>query len=232
MSLTEAAVGARQRSYVDWAAILAGAALTTAIALVLLTFGSALGLSVASPYEGEGLSPAAFAIAAGLWLLWVHLLSFYVGGYVAARMRPRVNDASEHEVEVRDGLHGLLVWAVGVIAAALIAFVGMSGATAAARSAESPGDVAASVGQVLEEQVAEGAAEERVEGEPAAAAASEQERRAEVARKMTVISAFITAASLLLGAVAAFFGAGLGGEHRDKNTVVELFGFRTAIRPR
>lgn len=232
MSLTEAAVGARQRSYVDWAAILAGAALTTAIALVLLTFGSALGLSVASPYEGEGLSPAAFAIAAGLWLLWVHLLSFYVGGYVAARMRPRVNDASEHEVEVRDGLHGLLVWAVGVIAAALIAFVGMSGATAAARSAESPGDVAASVGQVLEEQVAEGAAEERVEGDPAAAAASEQERRAEVARKMTVISAFITAASLLLGAVAAFFGAGLGGEHRDKNTVVELFGFRTAIRPR
>lgn len=232
MSMSEVSIGSRQRSYVDWAAILAGAALTTAIALVLLAFGGALGLSVTSPYEGEGLSPTAFAIAAGLWLLWVHLLSFYVGGYVAARLRPRATDATEHEVEVRDGLHGLLVWAVGVIAAAVIAFVGMGGATAAARGAETQGDVAASVGQVLEEQVAEGAAQEQVEGEPGAAAATEQERRAEVARKLTVISAFITAASLLLGAVAAFFGAGLGGEHRDKNTVVELFGFRVASRAR
>lgn len=232
MTMSDVAVASRERSYVDWAAILAGAALTTAIALVLLAFGSALGLSVSSPYEGEGLSPIAFAIAAGLWLLWVHLLSFYVGGYVAARLRPRANDATEHEVEVRDGLHGLLVWSMGVILAAVIAFTGMGGLTAAARSAESPGDVAASVGEVVEQQVAEGAAQEPAQGEPGAVAASEQQRRAEVARKLTVISAFITAASLLLGAVAAFFGAGKGGEHRDKNTVVELFGFRPASRPR
>jgi hypothetical protein len=230
MTMSDVAVVSRDRSYVDWAAILAGAALTTAIALVLLAFGSALGLSVTSPYEGEGFSPIAFAIAAGLWLLWVHLLSFYVGGYVAARLRPRVNDATEHEVDVRDGLHGLLVWAVGVILAAFIAFVGMGGATAAARGAETAGDAAASVGQVLEEQVAQGAAEERAR-DPEARTATEQQRRAEVTRKLTVISGFITAASLLLGAAAAFFGAGLGGNHRDKNTIVELFGFRVARAP-
>jgi hypothetical protein len=217
---------------VDWGAILAGAVLTTAVALVLLAFGSALGLSVTSPYEGEGLSPVAFAVAAGLWLLWVHLLSFYLGGYVAARLRPRVHDATEHEVDVRDGLHGLLVWAVGVILAAIIAFAGMGGVTATARGAESSGDIAASVGQVVEEQVSEGAAQERAQGEPEALTATEQERRAEVTRKLTVISGFITAASLLLGAVAAFFGAGLGGNHRDKNTVVELFGFRVVPRTR
>lgn len=232
MTVSDVAAAPRFRSTVDWAAVLAGAAMTTALALVLLAFGSALGLSVTSPFEGEGLSPVAFAIAAGLWLLWVHLLSFYVGGYVAARLRPRVGDATEHEVEVRDGLHGLLVWAIGVIAAAIIAFAGIGGLTAAARSAETPTDVAASAGAVLEEQVAEGAAQERAAGPPEAQAASEQQLRAEVTRKLTVISAFITAASLLLGAVAAFFGAGLGGEHRDKNTVIDMFRFHPAARAR
>ena len=34
------------RSYVDWSAIFAGAAVAAAISLVLLTFGAALGLSL------------------------------------------------------------------------------------------------------------------------------------------------------------------------------------------
>ena len=43
-------------AYVDWPAILAGALLSAAFAFVLVTFGSAIGLSVASPYSGEGWS--------------------------------------------------------------------------------------------------------------------------------------------------------------------------------
>lgn len=220
--LAEPAAIVRTRGAVDWGAILAGATLATALGLVLLTFGASLGLSVTSPYEGEGMSPVAYAVAAGLYLLWVQLISFSLGGYVAARLRVRVGDTNEHEVDVRDGLHGLLVWGAGVIAAAVIAFVGIGGISAAADNYVGP---MASITDVATEQVAESAAAERNESAQAAAA-SEDERRAEVARKLTIISAFITAASLLAGAVAAFFFAGVGGRHRDENTVTTLFTLR------
>ena len=41
-------------SYVDWSAIFAGTVLASAISFVLLTFGSAIGLSLTSAYEGRG----------------------------------------------------------------------------------------------------------------------------------------------------------------------------------
>ncbi|MBI1186422.1 MAG: hypothetical protein GC206_03700 [Alphaproteobacteria bacterium] len=219
------------RSIVDWGAAFAGGAIATGIALVLLAFGAALGLSVASPYEGEGLSPAAFAIAAGLYLLWVQLMSFGVGGYVAGRLRPRSGEATEHEVDTRDALHGLLVWALGVIAAAAIATASLGGAGAAARAAEARSEIAASISDVADEAIAESAAEEAATN-PDAAAAAVDARRAEIARKFTVISAFIAAASLLAGAVAAIFAAGLGGRHRDQNTLVGFFVLRPSAAPK
>lgn len=209
------------RSNTEWGPIFAGAVLATAIGLVLLTFGAALGLGVTSAYDNGGLSPTAFAIAAGLYLLWVQLSSFYMGGYVAGRLRSRAPEASEHEVDVRDGLHGFLVWGVGVIAAAIISFAGIGGATTAAYN--SHGSVAASVSHVMDQQVDQAASDERVQGPPAADNASDAERRAEVARKLSIISAFIAAASLLAGSIAAFFGAHAGGRHRDKNTVMKMF---------
>jgi hypothetical protein len=227
MSYTsDAAVAVAPRGLVDWPAIFAGAAVTTAIALVLLTFGGALGLSMASPYEGEGMAPAAFAVAAGLWLLWVQIVSFGAGGYIAGRMRPRIAGVSEYEVDVRDGMHGLLVWATGVIVAALIAAATLGGATTAARTAETASDPAAAVAAVVTEEANEAAAEEAAVN-PEAADETATERRAEVARKLTVVSAFITAASLLIGAVIAMFAAGLGGRHRDEQTVFGLLALRT-----
>lgn len=44
---------------------------------------------------------------------------------------------------------------------------------------------------------------------------------AERARKIAVLSAFLTAAALLVGAAAAAWAAGLGGEHRDENLLLE-----------
>ena len=51
------------------------------------------------------------------------------GGYVAGRMRPRWHDTPQQEVEFRDGLHGGLVWAVGMVIGALLLFAA-AGATA------------------------------------------------------------------------------------------------------
>jgi hypothetical protein len=211
-------------SKVDWAAVFAGAVLATAVGLILLTFGAGLGLSVTSPYEGEGLAPAFYAFAAGLWLLWIQLVSFTVGGYVTARLRARVTEATEHEVDVRDGLHGLLTWGVGVIAAAVIAFAGIGSATAAAESSDRD-SVIGSVAAAASQEVDEAAAQEPAVN-PEASGENASERRAEAARKLAVLSAFITAASLLAGAAAAFYAAGVGGKHRDQNTQLAFFVIR------
>jgi hypothetical protein len=124
-------------SYVDWPAIIAGIVLASAISLVLLTFGSALGLSFVDFRAGKDVMPVWVAIAAASWLLWVQVSSFMAGAYLTGRMRKRHLDATEHESDVRDGAHGLLVWAGALVVGALIAVGGLSAAATAIGSAAS-----------------------------------------------------------------------------------------------
>ncbi|MFN4128780.1 MAG: hypothetical protein ACK4GC_03035 [Paracoccaceae bacterium] len=120
-----ATAGATDGTYVDWAAIVAGAVIATAISLLLIGFGAGLGLSLTSPYQGEGVSAAWVAIAAGIWMAWVMVTGFGAGGYVAGRMRRKARDATPDEVEARDGIHGLSVWATGVLVGAILAAMGV-----------------------------------------------------------------------------------------------------------
>jgi hypothetical protein len=121
--------------YVDWGAILAGTALAVALSFVLLTFGSAIGLSIASFEPGEGVSLRWMAIASGIWFLWVAITSFAAGGYLAGRMRRPAAGAGIDESEARDGAHGLVVWAMGALVGAILAATGVSGVVGAAGSA-------------------------------------------------------------------------------------------------
>jgi cytoskeletal protein RodZ len=150
-------------------------------------------------------------------------MSFYIGGYIAARLKPRAS-VSEHETDVRDGLHGLVVWGVGVIAAGVIALAGIGGVGAVAHAPENQ-TIASTVQAASQEvdQSVDQAASEEPSANPQARDESAVERRANIARKVSVIAAFITAASLLAGAVAAFFGAHAGGQHRDRNVMWAFF---------
>lgn len=129
--------------YVDWCAIAAGAMMATAVSIILFTFGTAIGLSMVSPYEGEGASRGAYFATLGLWTLWVIVSSFMAGGYLSGRLRRRVGDATEHEVDVRDGAHGLLVWATGVVFASLLLMLGVTGMVGTAAKAGAPAAAAA-----------------------------------------------------------------------------------------
>ena len=137
VAIVETGAGEKTGSYVDWAAIIAGAVLATAISFVLITFGSALGLSLTSPYEGESTSLWGFALAAGLWLLWVQVSAFGAGAYLTGRLRRRAYDATEHESDIRDGSHGLMVWAVGALFGAFLAVSTLGAATTTAANAVS-----------------------------------------------------------------------------------------------
>ena len=127
-----ATIDGGSHSYVEWGAIIAGAVVAVAISSIMAAFGAALGLSAASPITGSSLSGPAWAIATGLWVLWIAVSSFIAGGYLAGRMRRRLYDSSEHESDVRDGAHGLVVWAVGAL---FLAYLATSSAVGAAKSA-------------------------------------------------------------------------------------------------
>ena len=122
-------------AYVDWAAILAGAVVAVAISTLMTAFGAAIGLSTVSPFSGKGFSATAMAIATALWVLWIGVSSFVAGGYLAGRLRRRINDASEHESDMRDGAHGLVVWAIGALLFAWMATASVVGLSKAAAGA-------------------------------------------------------------------------------------------------
>src|SRR4029453_12522389 len=108
-------------SFVEWGAVLAGAVLAAALSFVLLTFGSAIGLSAPSPWPNSGLSVKVIATLAVFWALAQQIGSLMAGGYVAGRMRSRWHEAGNVK-KFCDGLHGGLVWAVAVLISAFFIF--------------------------------------------------------------------------------------------------------------
>ncbi|SEM71538.1 hypothetical protein SAMN04515666_12027 [Bosea lupini] len=261
-------------SYLEWGAIFGGATLSAAITTLLTTFGSAIGLSLVSfePSRSTGLT--ALAIAGALWALWVSVMASAAGGYLAGRMRRPAADASQHERHVRDGSHGLVVWAVGALLIAGLAASSVAGLAKTAASGAAA--VTSAAGTALSQQpdplsvaadtvtrstgtapvtqaerdeasrilvrslasgqldpadrsyiasrmaarmnIAQPEAEKRIDDAVARLnqAKESAKQAAERARKVGVLSAFLTAAALLVGAAAAWMAAQLGGKHRDE----------------
>jgi hypothetical protein len=253
--------------YVDWGPIAAGAFLATAISFLLLTFGSAIGLTLVSPYRNEGIPIVAFAVIAALWMVWVQVSSFMAGGYLAGRLRRRLGEGTPHEAEMRDGAHGLIVWAVGIVLGGLLisaAATGIAkgtaesaarGATAGLQSTDAsqaseytldrlfrgdraPADSAAARAEAarilaaglvrdlrpdeksyLAQTVAARTGLSQPEAEDRLnTLIAEAKKAADRTRKIGVLLAFLTAASLLVGAVGAWWAATVGGRHRDEGT--------------
>lgn len=106
-------------SYVSWGAILAGAVLACAVSVVLLQFGAAVGLSVTDVVNGDNVISRGRVFGTAFFVLWIQVIASLVGGYFAGRLRTPVTGAKDHEIEIRDGAHGLLVWATATLAVAL-----------------------------------------------------------------------------------------------------------------
>lgn len=109
-----APTGGTDRGYADWGAILAGAAVASGLSAVFTTFGAGLGLGSVSAEPGEGLGFGS-VILTGLFLVISMVLAYMAGGYVSGRLRRRVDGAQPEESATRDGMHGLVVWGLGMI---------------------------------------------------------------------------------------------------------------------
>lgn len=122
-------------SYVEWGPIFAGAVLAAALSLVMFAFAGGVGLAISSPWQGP--SGAALGVVSVAWTMIVLLFSSMAGAYVAGRLRSPRADATADEVEVRDGTHGLLVWATGLLLGALAAMaLALAAQSAAAAGAD------------------------------------------------------------------------------------------------
>ncbi len=107
-------------AYLHWSPIFAGAIVAAAVSFVLISFGSGLGLAVASPSSSWRDTSSILALLAGLWLLLTSLASFGLGGYLAGHLREVWSAAPPDAVELRDGIHGLLVWGLAILIGGLL----------------------------------------------------------------------------------------------------------------
>jgi hypothetical protein len=106
--------------YLHWSPIFAGAIVAAAISFVLLSFGSGLGLAVASPSSSWRDTSSVLALLGGLWLLLTSVAAFGLGGYLAGSLREVWSTAPPDAVEFRDGIHGVLVWGLAILMGALL----------------------------------------------------------------------------------------------------------------
>lgn len=121
---------------VSWGAIIAGAFAASITTVILTLLGSGLGLTMVSPWSGEGAGLTTVAASALIWLIIVQWLSSGAG-----RLRTKWVGIHTDEVFFRDTAHGFLAWAlasmlvVGVLGSAVSSIV--SGGVQAAASVAS-----------------------------------------------------------------------------------------------
>jgi hypothetical protein len=138
-----AAIETGSAASLEWSPVFAGAVLAAALSFVLLTFGTAIGLSATSPWPHSGLPARVIAGLAVFWAMAQQIGAFLAGGYVAGRMRSQWTGPRTDEIDFRDGLHGALVWALGIVIGAALMMA--AGSALARVGAEVGGKGAASL---------------------------------------------------------------------------------------
>src|SRR4029453_4560109 len=115
------AVGAGIPLHIEWGAVIAGAIAAAALSFVLLTFGTALGLALNSTSPTWRDTSVWLWVLTGLYLVLVAIASFSLGGYIAGRLNAGLGGGTGGEtLELHDGAHGVLAWALAVLIAAVL----------------------------------------------------------------------------------------------------------------
>jgi hypothetical protein len=132
-----------RRTAFSWSAAIAGAFAATAVAFLIVALGSGIGLSFASPY-GAGPTATSLTVAAAVWLVMAQGMGFATGGYLAGRLRSPAHDGLVGETTFRDAAHGLMVWALGVVA--MVTIAAAAGFLAAGAATQVAAGAAAGIG--------------------------------------------------------------------------------------
>ena len=120
VTANNAPVAADSTIDLHWGGIIAGAICASALAFVLHAFAGAIGISLSSTAPTWRDSSSVLVLLSGLYLVLAALASYSFGAYIAARLRAPSNGTPEL-TEFRDGIDGLLVWALATLLTGLIA---------------------------------------------------------------------------------------------------------------
>jgi hypothetical protein len=112
----------------SWGLAIAGGVTATAVTFLLLTLGSGFGLLLINPIKHTGPSLPAFLTGGAIYFFAAQAFGFAAGGHLTGRLLgPQIE--SHLQEDVRAAAHGLVTWAVTIIATILI--VALAGLTAA-----------------------------------------------------------------------------------------------------
>ena len=129
-------------SAVSWPAIVAGAAVSAGLSLILLLIGSGIGFSVMNPWSSSTVATTTkAATVAGIYITVTAVMASAVGGYLAGRLRHLWLGTHPHEAFFRDTAHGLITWAVATVAS--VALLGTVTSNLTGTAARGAGMVAA-----------------------------------------------------------------------------------------
>jgi hypothetical protein len=123
---------------IHWSSIIAGTVAAAAVALVFHGFAAAIGVSVSSTAPTWRDASFALVLLSGLYLLLTAIVSYGFGAYVAARLRPRTGVAFDDDLDYREGIRGLLVWALATLLTAIMALATITPRLAAPTGGSGP----------------------------------------------------------------------------------------------
>lgn len=116
----------------SWSAAFAGAFLATAVTFFLLALGAGFGLSLVSVQTA---ATPTFLTGGAIYFLAAQAFGFAAGGHLAGRLIGPAPETAKEE-EFRSAAHGLVVWALTVVATAtLVAFGAMIAGSSAISAA-------------------------------------------------------------------------------------------------
>jgi hypothetical protein len=103
----------------SWSAAFAGAFVATAVTLFLMTLGSGVGLSLVSVRHATAGGTTTFFTLGAIYFLAAQAFGFAAGGHIVGRLIGPALE-TDREEEFRAGTHGLVAWALAVVATATL----------------------------------------------------------------------------------------------------------------
>jgi hypothetical protein len=105
---------ASRPTFFQWSSIFGGALVAAGCFFVATAFATAIGLAVSSASPTWRDTSVGLVVLSGAWIVLTAVGSFALGGYIAGRTRWTWQGSTD-DVHFRDGIYGLIVWALAIV---------------------------------------------------------------------------------------------------------------------
>jgi hypothetical protein len=130
-------------AFFQWSSIFGGALVASSCFFVASTFATAIGLAVSSASPTWRDTSVGLVVLSGAWIVLTAIGSFALGGYIAGRTRLPWQSSAD-DVHFRDGIFGLIVWALAIALGVGLTWAGASSVAPLKTSTAASGETAGS----------------------------------------------------------------------------------------